>query len=79
MKLFLTAFLVFAAGCTSALPPPASSAQADPVTPPGSWEMKVADDVVAPPPLPVQAHQGDQPNVASKAKRSLFTLTRKSQ
>lgn len=76
--LFLSAFLVFAAGCASSFPVVAT-VHADPIAPPGSWEMKVADDEEAAAAPPVEARRADQPNVASKAKRSLFTLTKKSQ
>ena len=75
MKLFLTAFLVLASACASA-PPPAPIV-ADPVTPPGHWEMKVADDEEAAPPPPADMRETDKPNVASKAKRSLFALPTK--
>ena len=76
---FLTLFfLTFAMGCASA-PPPAAPITPDPVTPPGHWEMKVADEEEAAPPPPVNAEQTDKPNVASKAKRSLYVLPKKSQ
>ncbi len=75
--LFLTAFLVFATGCASAPPPPV--VHADRIAPPGTWEMKVADDEEAAPLPPVEARPADLPNVASKAKRSLFALPKKSQ
>ena len=76
MKLFLVAFLSLF-GCASA--PPPAPIQADRVAPPGHWEMKVADDEEAAPPPPVEARPADLPNVASKAKRSLFTLGKKSE
>jgi len=41
--------------------------------------MKVADEEEAAPPPPVEAQQTDKPNVASKAKRSLYVLPKKSQ
>ena len=73
--LFLILF--FPLGCASApLAPPITP---DPVTPPGHWEMKVADEEEAAPPPPVEAQQTDKPNVASKAKRSLYVLPKKSQ
>lgn len=66
------------AGCASAAPPAAPIAP-DPVVPPGHWEMTVAEDEAAPPPPAPEARAADKPNVASAAKRSLFTLTKKSQ
>ena len=74
---FLVLFFTLV-GCASApaAPPPITP---DPVTPPGHWEMKVADEEEAAPPPPADAQQTDKPNVASKAKRSLFVLPKKSQ
>ena len=76
MKLFLSAFLLLASACASA-PAPAPITP-DPIKPPGHWEMKVADEEEAAPPPPVNAQECDKPNVASKSKRSLFALPKKS-
>lgn len=77
LRAFLLAFLVLASACASAAPAPAPITP-DPIAPPGQWEMKVADDGEAAPPPPVSTHECDKPNVASKAKRSLFALPKKS-
>jgi uncharacterized protein YceK len=70
---------------TSTAAPQSATASAnaglDPLwTPPEAWEMKVADkqEVAAPEAKAVRAHASDHPNVASKAKSSLFVLGRKS-
>ena len=76
-NLFLSAFLLLASACASAAPAPAPISP-DPITPPGHWEMKVADEEEVAPPPPVSTHECDKPNVASKAKRSLFALPKKS-
>ena len=78
---FLGSLLLLAlvgTGCASAAPAPAPITP-DPVTPPGHWEMKVAEDQEeAPPPPPAEERETDKPNVASKAgKRSLFALPKK--
>lgn len=76
-KTFFLGSLLLLVGCASAAPAPAPITP-DPVTPPGHWEMKVAEDQEAPPPPPADERETDKPNIASKAgKRSLFALPKK--
>jgi hypothetical protein len=76
-KAFFLGSLLLLSACASAAPAPAPIAP-DPIKPPGSWEMSVADQAEPAPPPPVNTHECDKPNVASRAsKRSLFALPKK--